>query len=501
MAFYSTMKQSTLRLALAFGLALFFCLSAVLAQTTVGVEVLGYAADPAGLGRQTANVVVTTEPITGQAIVIGTLESTEPGQMVFEVEFTPEGAAEPAAYQFTVNQTDLTENQMPSFVGVAVAVGQGGGGELEPPDAPANLVATVTNVVDLDWDADPTADTFSVYRATSPGGVYTLIADEIATNSYTDSTAVTDTQYYYIVRGVNVAGESGDSNEVGAFPSFPLGLANLAFYLNCKAPGTFTVDGSDKISQAVPTVGGVNLTQATGANQPTLINGHAIRSGGSHWLASAFAGNIREVFLVLKPTFSGSARGIVGNFNNSGNKGLVVDATNRLNDTNITQAITYYINGGINPSTFTFSFISFNDEKIVIRFSFSSALAVTELDLFRDNTGSSTLVADLEDVLVFSDAVSTVDAENIEQYLAAKYGVDLNTPQMVEARWNSGTTGSFSSPNLRVPPIKKGIIVVAIACSLNRQPNAPTWNSQTFTQIGSAYTDSQDSNITFGAYC
>ncbi|OMF81795.1 fibronectin type III domain-containing protein [Paenibacillus glucanolyticus] len=96
----------------------------------------------------------------------------------------------------------------------------GKGGEL-PPEAPFNLKATAGNKnVVLNWSSINKAVTsFDIKRASVSGGPYTIIGSATGcTYSYTDSSVVNDTTYYYVVTAVTAAGVSGDSNEASATP-------------------------------------------------------------------------------------------------------------------------------------------------------------------------------------------------------------------------------------------------------------------------------------------
>ena len=88
------------------------------------------------------------------------------------------------------------------------------------PTAPINVVATPhTGQVALSW-ADSTATSYNVYRSTTSGTGYQLIATTIGGNatSFTDTYVVGGTNYYYVIQGVNIAGQSPYSAEVSATP-------------------------------------------------------------------------------------------------------------------------------------------------------------------------------------------------------------------------------------------------------------------------------------------
>ena len=74
-----------------------------------------------------------------------------------------------------------------------------------------------TNIT-LAWaDPNPTAsDTYSVYRSEATGTYGTALASGLTTTDYTDSTAVSDTTYYYVVTAIRDGIESGFSAEVVA---------------------------------------------------------------------------------------------------------------------------------------------------------------------------------------------------------------------------------------------------------------------------------------------
>jgi hypothetical protein len=88
------------------------------------------------------------------------------------------------------------------------------------PAAPTGLSAMAGNAtVALSWSASSGATSYNVYRGTTPGGESaTALATGITTTTYTDSTAVNNTTYYYKVAAVNEAGTSPMSNEASATP-------------------------------------------------------------------------------------------------------------------------------------------------------------------------------------------------------------------------------------------------------------------------------------------
>ena len=99
--------------------------------------------------------------------------------------------------------------------------------------APTTLVASaVGGAVSLTWSSVIGATNYSVYRATTSGGSYTLIGTS-ASASYSDTVA-TGTQYYYVVRANN-GSESANSNEATVLPISSFSLASTS------APSTSSI--------------------------------------------------------------------------------------------------------------------------------------------------------------------------------------------------------------------------------------------------------------------
>ncbi len=119
---------------------------------------------------------------------------------------------------------------------------------LAPPPAPTNLTATAgDSQITLSWTAAQTASSYNVKRSTTAGGPYTTIASGITATSYVDNTVTNGITYYYVVSGVNVGGEGGNSNEASATPqvsSLPTTRINSggSQYVSPSTGNTFVAD-------------------------------------------------------------------------------------------------------------------------------------------------------------------------------------------------------------------------------------------------------------------
>jgi len=107
------------------------------------------------------------------------------------------------------------------------------------PAAPTGLQATAGNgQVSLTWAASSGATGYNVKRSTTSGSGYAAVATGLATGtSYTDTSVVNGTTYYYVVTATNTSGESASSSQVSATPVAPNG-SGLAAPTNLKATVT-----------------------------------------------------------------------------------------------------------------------------------------------------------------------------------------------------------------------------------------------------------------------
>jgi len=91
--------------------------------------------------------------------------------------------------------------------------------DTNPPANPTGLTAMGgAGAASLSWNANSEGDLagYSVYRSTTSGGGYALVASGVGGTSYNDSGLVADT-YYYVVTAADTSGnESGNSNETSA---------------------------------------------------------------------------------------------------------------------------------------------------------------------------------------------------------------------------------------------------------------------------------------------
>jgi O-glycosyl hydrolase/regulation of enolase protein 1 (concanavalin A-like superfamily) len=187
---------------------------------------------------------------------------------------------------------------------------------------PTGLVATPgNNEVALTWNASIGATSYNVKRSTTSGSGYATIASPTSA-SYTDSTAVNGTTYYYVVSAVNGSGESANSSQVSATPGpvappVPTGLGALAgnnqvaltwnssIGATSYNVGRSTTSGSGYATIASPTT--ANYTDTTAVNGTTYyyvvsaVNGNGQSANSSEVAATPSAASTNQ--LLLNPGF------------------------------------------------------------------------------------------------------------------------------------------------------------------------------------------------------
>ena len=134
------------------------------------------------------------------------------------------------------------------------------------PPVPTNLSASpgVSNVT-LNWAVSAGATTYNVKRSMISGGPYSTIGSSSA-STYTDTSAVNGTTYYYVLSAMNAVGESSNSAEVSAKPG-----EFIAYWKFDETSGTTAADSSGNGNNAILQSG---ATWTTGkSNNAVSLNG------------------------------------------------------------------------------------------------------------------------------------------------------------------------------------------------------------------------------------
>ncbi len=140
----------------------------------------------------------------------------------------------------------------------------GNGAAPTAPPAPTGLAATAGHgQASLSWTASAGATSYTVKRATTSGGVYTIIATGVTSTTYANAGLNNGTTYYYVVTAVNSVGESPNSNQASATPQAPAAPATPT--------GLAAVVGNAQVSltwAAATGATGYNVKRATVSGGP-----------------------------------------------------------------------------------------------------------------------------------------------------------------------------------------------------------------------------------------
>jgi hypothetical protein len=105
------------------------------------------------------------------------------------------------------------------------------GGGCTPPSAPTGLSATAAGQtqINLSWSSVSGAASYNVYRSTTSGGPYSLVANTTST-SYSNTGLTCNTTYYYVVTAVSGSCESANSSQASATTSACSGCTTSTLY-------------------------------------------------------------------------------------------------------------------------------------------------------------------------------------------------------------------------------------------------------------------------------
>jgi N-acetylneuraminic acid mutarotase len=175
---------------------------------------------PAGLAAQAGNGAVTLSwnSSTGAASYTVNRGTRSNNINVYAVSvkqlsYVDRAATNGTTYLYTVTAVGPTGTSAPSNQASA------------NPSAALSVAPTLTATggnqqVQLSWNATGVA--YQLYRAFFDGGPFSPLGGEVPSTSLTDTSAVNETTYYYIVLARNAAGWSVASNQVSATPHAPV---------------------------------------------------------------------------------------------------------------------------------------------------------------------------------------------------------------------------------------------------------------------------------------
>ena len=145
------------------------------------------------------------------------------------------------------------------------------------PCAPSATPVSQVGSVELTWssgcDGGSPITSHRLYRSDTVGGTYNLIATDLPTGRYQDTTGIVGTTYYYKATTVNAVGESPQSSAVS--------VASTSF----GGPGTFSTTACTGMACTAPVVQGIGTS-----GYATSIEATTTTSAGPHTLTTAIGG-------------------------------------------------------------------------------------------------------------------------------------------------------------------------------------------------------------------
>lgn len=147
------------------------------------------------------------------------------------------------------------------------------------PSVPTGFTATAGNAsVVLAWASSSGATSYQVKRGTTSGGPYTQVAAP-SSAAYTDTGLTNGTTYFYVVAGVNAAGDSANSAQAGATPSAGTVSTNVNVTVTVTAAATRPIS---------PYIYGIN---GPTAGEVPYASVTLNRLGGNRWTAYNWQNN------------------------------------------------------------------------------------------------------------------------------------------------------------------------------------------------------------------
>ncbi len=183
--------------------------------------------------------------------------------------YTDNSAVNGTTYYYVVQAVDTESNTSGNSAEASATPS-----DMTPPGIPSGLTASAADAtISLNWADNTESDLadYRVYRSTSSGGAYTLVASTAA-SSYTDNSVTNGTTYYYVVQAVDAAGNSSaPSAETSATPESvlpPIWVNNIVMKLTksgakYKPQATVTVRKAGNVAASNAQVTGEWLLNGT----------------------------------------------------------------------------------------------------------------------------------------------------------------------------------------------------------------------------------------------
>ncbi len=202
-------------------------------------------------------------------------------QNITETTFTDTGLNAAATYYYQVSAVNAAGVSANATLTV-----------LPAPLAPVSLSAIPGNAqVTLSWTSVPGATGYYLYSGTDTGNETNLVVGNYTGTSYTNSSLINGTTYFYVVTSTNLNGESPDSPEASATPDVNIVISPRSItWRGDGSANIWDVSGADNFqTNNVTTIfnngdtvlfdnSGSNSVNVAGTPQPALVTFSASKS-------------------------------------------------------------------------------------------------------------------------------------------------------------------------------------------------------------------------------
>jgi len=369
-------------------------------------------------------------------------------------QFTVTAPATPGTYQFQwVMAQDFVEWFGPLTPNTAIEV------VLAPPTTPTDLQAIPLSFtrVDLSWTSIGGTGG-KVERKTGAAGTYSQIAVSNNPASFSDTTVLPGTQYFYRIIATNSAGESSYSNEASVTLDLQPQIPSAGMTLWLRSDVGMIKDATDNINTWIDQSGNSNdSVQNNASYQPhwvgNSLNGKPVLrfDGIDDQLASAnsLGSNNFTVFAVAKTSNTHEVDGeSTSGISGAGGQRYLFGAlfpggagvsmgTNGISvyehyPESITALAVYDGSVGSDFSIVTTEYTARQPQiflnGIPVRTGLLSALATVNAPTQIGSGSYGAFGGDVAEVLIYNAALTDSDRLLVEKYLNEKYGLFLNVP-------------------------------------------------------------------------
>jgi autotransporter-associated beta strand protein len=319
----------------------------------------------------TGNIVLHWSAVSG-AVGYIIRRSTNSGgpfayiQNVTPMTFTDTGLNPAATYYYQVSAVNAAGASTSSTATIFPA-----------PLAPISLSAIPGNAqVTLSWTPVPGANGYYLYSGTSSGNETNVVIANYSGTSFTNTSLINGTTYYYVVTSTNLNGESPDSPEASATPN--VGIVVTPRSLIWRGDGSanvWDVNGADNFQ--------TNGVTTIFNNGDTVL----FDNSGSNNVPVTIAGTPQPALVTFNPTKNYALNG-PGSISGTNKLIKTGSGTLTINNTNLYSGGTIISNSTVLPGNIGANGAAWGTGPITLAGSFGGTGAIVQFNGYGGSTGT-----------------------------------------------------------------------------------------------------------------